>query len=126
MGGGQDIAQQPGQTRVSDVIDVPVGMIEAGIQHPAMFPTELAEILVKTFCPPKGSVLDNFCGSGSTLLGVERAGEGRIFYGFDIELELRGNRPTTAGAGRNNGHTDKRKVPSSEIAPQRQRPQRRH
>ena len=74
MGGGQDIGQLPGQTRVSDVIDVPVDIIEAGIQHPAMFPIELAEILVKTFCPPKGSVLHNFCGSGSTLLGVERAG----------------------------------------------------
>jgi site-specific DNA-methyltransferase (adenine-specific) len=121
MGGGQDIAQQPGQTRVADVIDVPVGGIDAGIQHPAMFPTELAEILVKTFCPPKGSVLDNFCGSGSTLLGVERAGQGRTFYGFDIEPNY-----VAIALQRLAEHNGQTQSPSSEIIPQRQRPQRCH
>ena len=83
--GGQNGEKRPGQTRIPDVITVPVGKIENGIQHPAMFPTELAEILIKTFCPAKGTVLDNFCGSGSTLLAAKRLQ--RTYFGFDLEQE---------------------------------------
>jgi DNA modification methylase len=82
---GQNGEKRPGQTRIPDVITVPVGKIENGIQHPAMFPTELAEVLIKTFCPKKGTVLDNFAGSGTTLLAAKQLG--RIFYGFDLEQE---------------------------------------
>ena len=83
--GGQTSEERPGQTRIPDVIDVPVVKIEKGIPHPAMFPVELAERLIQTFCPPAGTVLDPFCGSGSTLLAARSVG--RPFYGIDIEAK---------------------------------------
>jgi site-specific DNA-methyltransferase (adenine-specific) len=65
------------------VIDVAVGGNDKGIEHPAMYPVELADRLIQTFCPPAGMVLDPFCGSGTTLLAARELG--RPFYGFDIE-----------------------------------------
>lgn len=71
-----------GTARVSDVINVPVGKNEKGIDHPAMFPVELAERLIATFCPKNGKVLDPFAGSGTTLAAANRLGKN--FYGFDM------------------------------------------
>jgi len=70
---------------VTDVIDVPVGGNAKGVKHSAKFPVALPEQLITTYCPPNGTVLDNFCGSGSTLLAAQKLG--RAFYGFDIEAE---------------------------------------
>jgi len=67
---------------VDDVIDVPVRRNPQGIDHPAMFSPELAEALIKTFCPEGGVVLDPFAGSGNTCLAARKCG--RDFYGFDI------------------------------------------
>lgn len=36
-------------------------------QNEAPFPERLAELFVRSFCPPAGIVLDPFCGSGTTL-----------------------------------------------------------
>lgn len=36
-------------------------------EHIAMFPVELVEIPIKATCPPGGTVLDPFCGSGTVL-----------------------------------------------------------
>ena len=47
-----------------------------------MFPVELAEKLIPTFCPPDGAVLDPFAGSGSTLIAAKKLGHD--YYGFDI------------------------------------------
>ena len=53
--------------------------------HPTVKPLDLMGYLVKLITPPKGTVLDPFCGSGSTLcsaalegfkcLGIEREAE---------------------------------------------------
>lgn len=74
--------KESGIARVSDVIDVPVGGNEKGVDHPAMFPVELAEQLIKTFCPPVGTILDPFAGSGSTLIAAKKLG--CDYYGFDV------------------------------------------
>ena len=74
-----------GIARVTDVIDVPIGGNAKGVKHPAKFPVALPETLITTYCPPEGTVLDNFCGSGSTLIAAQKLG--RAFYGFDIEAE---------------------------------------
>ncbi len=37
------------------------------ISHKAMFPCKLIETPIKSCCPPGGTVLDPFCGSGTTL-----------------------------------------------------------
>lgn len=81
--GGQDKRKRPGHTRVTDVISVPVTAIPRGIEHPAMFPVELADTLIQTFCPPGGTVLDNFAGSGSSLIAAKRLGHS--YYGIEIE-----------------------------------------
>lgn len=80
--GGQDKTKRSGRTRLTDVISVPVTAIPRGIEHPAMFPVELADTLIQTFCPPGGTVLDNFAGSGSTLIAAKRLG--RDFCGMEI------------------------------------------
>ena len=75
---GQNTSPQPGQTRIPDVIEVSVSKIEAGIQHPAMFPVEMAEILVKTFCPPKGvSLTISVAGRQVPALTSSRHNNGR-------------------------------------------------
>lgn len=74
--------KQPGRTKLADVIRVPVRRTARGIDHPAMFPVELAEVLIQTFCPASGTVLDPFCGSGTTPIAARR--HGRNFYGFDV------------------------------------------
>ena len=83
--GGQDMSKKPGRTRVTDVFKVPVASINKGIKHPAMYPVPLAEKLIMTFCPQGGTVLDNFCGSGSTLVAAKKLD--RNYYGFDLESE---------------------------------------
>jgi site-specific DNA-methyltransferase (adenine-specific) len=77
---------KPGKTgvaRVTNVWDVPIGSNAKGNAHPAQFPVALAEAMIPTFCPQAGTVLDPFCGSGSTLVAAKRLG--RSFVGFDIE-----------------------------------------
>ena len=75
-------SKQAGRTKLADVIRVPVRRTARGIDHPAMFPVELAEGLIQTFCPASGVVLDPFCGSGTTPIAAKRLG--RDFCGFDV------------------------------------------
>ena len=71
-----------GIKRATDVIDVPVGLTPRNLDHPAMFPIELAEHLISVFCRPGGMVLDGFAGSGNSLLAAARLGH--PFYGCDL------------------------------------------
>lgn len=41
-------------------------------ENEAPFPESLAEFFVRSFCPPGGTVLDPFCGSGTTLAVAQR------------------------------------------------------
>ena len=84
--------RKPGRTKVADVIsaaedviNVPVRHIEQGVGHPAMFPERLAATLIKTLCPPGGTVLDPFAGSGSTLVAAKRLGH--PYHGFEVVPE---------------------------------------
>lgn len=45
-----------------------------GVDHPAPFPVKLAEWCGKLICPPGGTVLDPFSGSGSTGVAAIRNG----------------------------------------------------
>lgn len=51
-------------------------------ENEAPFPEALVEFFVRSFCPPKGTVLDPFCGSGTTLAVARRLGRNAI--GVDI------------------------------------------
>jgi site-specific DNA-methyltransferase (adenine-specific) len=53
--------------------------------HPAAYPVELAEWMIRTFVPVGGTVLDPFVGSGSTAVAARVCGRG--FIGCDIDGE---------------------------------------
>ena len=53
--------------------------------HPAPFPLELAMRLVRMFSFTEDTVLDPFCGSGTTMVAALRAGRNSI--GIDIDPE---------------------------------------
>ena len=77
-----DGPRKEGIARMSDVFAAAIGANEKGIKHPARFPVTLAEQLIATFCPPEGTVLDPFCGSGTTVVAAKKLR--RDFYGFEI------------------------------------------
>jgi modification methylase len=54
-------------------------------QHPAPFPLELATRLVRMFSFTDDTVLDPFCGSGTTMIAALRAGRNSI--GVEIDPE---------------------------------------
>ena len=53
--------------------------------HPTVKPVALMEWLVKIYCPEKGTILDPFCGSGTT--GVAALPTERSFIGIEKEPE---------------------------------------
>jgi DNA modification methylase len=71
------------RARLTDVIEAHVGKgIPPNINHPAMYPEELCDTLIRTFCPATGLVADCFAGSGTTLVSARNAG--RAWWGCDI------------------------------------------
>jgi hypothetical protein len=56
-----------------------------GNTHPTVKPIKLCEWLVKLICPPGGTVLDPFAGSGSTLVAAIRKGFSAIGIEEDPE-----------------------------------------
>lgn len=51
--------------------------------HPTQKPLELCEYLIKTYTNEGGIVLDNCCGSGTTLVAAKKLQ--RQFYGIELE-----------------------------------------
>ena len=74
-------------TRCEDIVDVPAGRWTniGSAEHPAPFPPDLAAWCMKLACPPDGTVLDPFVGSGSTLVAAKRLGRKAI----GVELDER-------------------------------------
>jgi site-specific DNA-methyltransferase (adenine-specific) len=62
-----------------DKIDQPI------VTHPATYPPALAEWIIKLVCPPGGTVLDPFNGSGST--GIAARNAGMRYVGIDSVQE---------------------------------------
>lgn len=60
------------------------GQLGSTIAHEneAPFPEKLAEFFVRSFCPPGGTTLDPFCGSGTTLKVATKFGRNAI--GIDV------------------------------------------
>lgn len=52
--------------------------------HSAVFPEKLIELPINATCPPKGVLLDPFCGSGTALLATLSKGQSRKSIGIDI------------------------------------------
>ena len=59
---------------------------ELKLKHPALFPVQLVERIIECFLPPEGkTVLDPFCGFGSTIIAARNLGHAGI--GLDINPE---------------------------------------
>ena len=69
--------------RVRDYVEVNIGAHQGIVNHPAVYPWKLAEWCAKLTCPPSGTVLDPFAGSGSTAVAALRNG----FQSVAIERE---------------------------------------
>jgi hypothetical protein len=90
--------KQPGKTNHGNIIwcgAVGGGNMghELATENEAPFPEFLAEVIVKSFCPPGGTVLDCFCGSGTTVAVSLRNGRNAI--GIDVresQIELTNRR----------------------------------
>lgn len=51
--------------------------------HAATFPVHLPEFIANNFCPIKGSILDLFLGTGTTIIACEKTG--RKCYGMELD-----------------------------------------
>ena len=83
--GGMSFAEGQ-QARCMNVAEVNLGRkteFERANAHPATYPWQLAEWCAKLICPPGGTVLDPFAGSGSTAVAALRNG----FQSVAIERE---------------------------------------
>lgn len=69
-------------------VDVGGGTMGSKLAHKnvAPFPENLAAFFVKSFCPPKGTVLDPFSGSGTTAAVAIKTG--RNFIAVDLDPQM--------------------------------------
>jgi DNA modification methylase len=74
-----------GVARCTDVISVPVSLVKGSRGHPAAYPVELPYHIILTSTEVGDTVLDPFCGSGST--GVACIRTGRKFIGIEQKEE---------------------------------------
>src|SRR5699024_1629334 len=81
---GQNKAKK-GIARSKDYIEVGIGKVDKGLKHPAMFPVQIPEYLIKLCSNETDIILDPFMGSGTTAIACMNAN--RNFIGFDISRE---------------------------------------
>ena len=74
-----------GISRSRDYIEVGTGKVEKNINHPAMFPVQVPEHLIRMCSKNEGVVLDMFMGSGTT--GVACKNLNRNFIGMELDEE---------------------------------------
>ena len=66
------------------------------VGHPAPFPVELPEQLIRLYTYDDDLVLDPFMGSGSALVAAARLG--RRYVGYDLDADVRRHRPPPRAA----------------------------
>jgi len=108
VGKGQNMTVKNGTARCRDVFAAGVGENEP-VDHPAMFPSSLAEQLILTFSRDGDLVVDPFCGAGSSLVAAKHLA--RDFRGFDISRKyVRIAQERLAEVGLTSRHGRNRKV----------------
>ena len=83
----EDWQDTEGISRCRDYVEVGTAECDhsEGNTHPAQFPLRLAQWVIALLCPPGGTVLDPFMGSGTTALACKMTG--RHYYGIDLSEE---------------------------------------
>jgi site-specific DNA-methyltransferase (adenine-specific) len=79
------LCYHPNGTKPSDLWDIIPEDTQQRKTHYAAYPADLCKIPILATCPPKGTVLDPFCGTGTTLAvaqSLQRKG-----CGIDISQE---------------------------------------
>jgi DNA modification methylase len=66
-------------------VDMDKAAVRAANHHPTVKPLDLMQWLVRLVTPPGGTVLDCFCGSGTTLIAADREGFDAIGIEQDAE-----------------------------------------
>ncbi len=66
--------------KATDVLDIPAinNMAAERCGWPTQKPLALLSLLIGACCPPRGTVLDPFCGSGTTLVAAVAGGRSAI------------------------------------------------
>lgn len=77
--------KNPGDFWDSDIFKIPVKPFK-GIDHYATFPEAIPARLVSVSCPPDGTVLDPFMGSGTTGIVCEKLN--RKWIGIELKKEF--------------------------------------
>lgn len=75
----------PKGSKPSDVWDILPEDTQSRVSHFAPYPEDLCKIPLLATCPPKGLVLDPFCGTGTTMLVASKLG--RPSVGIDLSKE---------------------------------------
>jgi DNA modification methylase len=76
-----------GIARSKDYIEAGTSLVDKSKSntHPAQFPAALASHVIKLLSPPEGTIVDPFCGSGTTAIAcIENS---RKFTGIEISKE---------------------------------------
>lgn len=74
-----------GVARSKDYIEVGTGKVEKNISHPAMFPVQVPEHLIRMCSKNEGVVLDMFMGSGTTAIACLNTN--RQYIGFELDKD---------------------------------------
>ncbi len=76
-----------GIARCRDYVEVGTGKVDKSKDnlHPAQYPSELVQWIVKLLCPPNGVILDPFMGSGTTAVACKQLGF--QYVGIDVSQE---------------------------------------
>ena len=82
------------------------------VDHPAPFPVELPEQLIRLYTFRDDLVLDPFMGSGSALVAAARLG--RRYVGYDLDARLRRHRPPAGCRGASPSSRSAGPTPSSD------------
>jgi site-specific DNA-methyltransferase (adenine-specific) len=79
--GESDVSREEFMSGTLSVWNIPPESAKK-VGHPAPFPVELADRVIKLFSYTGDVILDPFCGSGTTCLAA--ALSGRAYVGYDI------------------------------------------